>query len=77
METNNITLSQKAQKRVQALRDMEKEGTSHEKFFLDVLTLISCELSNYGDTAANRRFREYFDTLTYYSETLTSLMETE
>lgn len=80
MNTNNntvqnIELSDKAQRRIQALRDMEKEGTSHEKFFLEVLTLISTEMSNLADAAANRRFREYFDTLTYYSDTLTSLVE--
>lgn len=74
---NNIQLSDKAIRRIQALREMEKEGTSHEKFFLEVLTLISCEMSNLADATANRRFREFFDTLTYYSEILTSLVKSE
>ena len=81
MNTNNISqnveLSDKAKKRIQALREMEKEGTSHEKFFLEVLTIISCEMSNLADAEANRRFRILFDTLTYYSETLTSIIESE
>lgn len=71
----DIQLSDQAKKRILALREMEKEGASHEKFFLEVLTLISCEMSNLTDAAANRRFREFFDTLTYYSNTLTSLVE--
>lgn len=73
----SVELSDEAVRRIRDLRDMEKEGTSHEKFFIDVLTLISNEMSNLADAAANKRFREYFDTMMYYSNTLTSLVETE
>lgn len=72
---NNIQLSNKAIRRIHALRDMEKDGTSHEKFFLEVLTIISSKMSNLVDAEENRRFRILFDTLTYYSETLTSIVE--
>lgn len=81
MNTNNnniaqtVELSIEAKKRILALREMEKDGISHEKFFLEVLTLLSCEMSNLADADTNKRFREYFDTLTYYSNTLTSLVQ--
>ncbi|NPD92333.1 hypothetical protein [Xylanibacter muris] len=72
-----ITLSDKAQRRIQALREMAKEGTSHERIFLEILTQISCELSNLNDPDANRQFREYFDAISFYSEVLTYIVETE
>lgn len=75
MEIQEITLSDNAIKGIRALREMESEGTSHEKFFFNVLTFISNEMTGARDPEKNQVFRDYFDTISYYSGIITSLVE--
>lgn len=73
--SQNIELSDKAIKSIQTLREMEKEGVNHQQFFFELMAMLSNELAGQNDPEANKRFRECFDALAYYSRVLAEIVE--